>query len=311
MIARRTPKDKPLVRKSSHKTHGRKARSKRRAAEGRAARTRQRQRSRGIDERLVHRVAKAALGKLLHQASAQRRARHARRLVHRAHDHPRHRRGAGERAGQAQGEVFDSEHWSHFGFDSRPHPQDETGRCEVIFSRSDDVTICTKDRRYKVSLKDGEVAIYTGKNGAITCKQVFKPDGTIVMQGTNLGIMVTKDDKGKAGDVVISAENTLTLARTEGTASMIMIKEDGGIQVVTSGGSNLTLESNGKAVLGVDQASIVLDGKKAIINAAEISIVGSAVVGILPTYMPVATVGCMAGPFPILNGSMELKAQYP
>jgi phage gp45-like len=210
-----------------------------------------------------------------------------------------------------EAEVFDSEHWSHYGYDSRPHPQDETGRCEVIFSRGEDVTICTKDRRYKINLKDGEVALYTGQDGAIECKHVLKPDGTVVMSGHNIGMMVTKDAKGKQGDVVIGAENSLTLARTEGTASLITIKDDGGIQAVTSGGTNLTLEADGKAVLGVDKASVVLDGNKVIINASEISIVGSAGVGLLPNQLPVATQGCMAGPYPIVTGSMSLKAQYP
>lgn len=50
MIARHTLKDKPLVRKSSHKTHGRKARAKQRAVERRTVRGRQFQRSRGLDE---------------------------------------------------------------------------------------------------------------------------------------------------------------------------------------------------------------------------------------------------------------------
>jgi len=210
-----------------------------------------------------------------------------------------------EKEGDA--EVFDSEHWSHYGFDSRPQPEDDKGRCEVIFSRDENVTIATKDRRFRINLKDGEVALYAGEDGAVKCKHLLKPDGTVVMSGKNLGVMVNKDgDDG--GEVVIGAEKSLTLARTEGTASLITIKEDGGIQAVTAGGTSLSLEDSGKVLVSAGQASVVLDGAKAIINAPEVSLVGATGVGTNPVQFPVATVGSMAGPFPILDGSMVLKA---
>lgn len=209
------------------------------------------------------------------------------------------------------GEQFESEHWSHFGFDSRPHPKDDSGRCEVIFSRDqDDVTICSKDRRYRINLKDGEVALYTGEKGKVKCKQILKPDGTMMIEGTNVGVKVVQDG-GKGGDVVISVEKSLTLSRTSGTASLIAIKDDGGIQAVSSGGASLSLEPDGKASLAVNMASVTLDMGKAVINAPEVSIVGSAAVGIAPNQLPVATIGCLAGIFPIINGSIVLRAQYP
>ncbi len=223
----------------------------------------------------------------------------------------------GSEGGDAEdeGEVISSEHWSHYGFDSRPHPEDEKGRCEVIFSRNQNVTICSKDRRYRINLKDGEVAIYTGQDGEVTCKQVLKPDGTVVMTGQNLGILMQKkgDD---SGDVIISAENSMTLTQGKGSNSVVTIKKDGGIQAATADGAHLTLDASGKAVLGVSGASVTLDGsipgmQKAVINAPAISIVGSAGVGISPVQMPVATVGCMAGPYPIAIGSTALKAQFP
>ena len=209
------------------------------------------------------------------------------------------------------GEQFESEHWGHFGFDSRPHPKDDKGRCEVIFSRDqDDVTICTKDRRYKIKLYDGEVALYTGKDGKVKCRQLLKPDGDVTTQGRNVGIQAKKDG-GSGGDVVISVEKSLTLTRSSGTASVIAIKDDGGIQAVTSGGSTLSLDPSGKATLAVNMASITLEAGKVVINAPEISIVGSAAVGIAPNQLPVATIGCLAGIFPIVNGSIVLRAQYP
>jgi hypothetical protein len=64
MIARHTQKHKPSDRKNSCRTTRQKDHTKRRRAERRAERSRQR--GRGIDERLVHRVAKSALGALLH-----------------------------------------------------------------------------------------------------------------------------------------------------------------------------------------------------------------------------------------------------
>lgn len=209
---------------------------------------------------------------------------------------------------EGDAEVFDSEHWSHYGFESRPQPEDDKGRCEVIFSRDENITICTKDRRFRINLKDGEVALYSGKDGEVKCKQVLKPDGTMVMSGKNLGVMVKKDG-GEGGEVVLGAEKSLTLARTKGTSSLITIKEDGGIQAVTAGGSTMTLEESGKALIGAGNASVVLDGTKAIVNAAQVSLVGSVGVGVHPKQLPVATIGCMAGIFPILQGSFLLKAQ--
>ena len=209
--------------------------------------------------------------------------------------------------GEGDAEVFDSEHWSHYGFDSRPQPEDDKGRCEVVFSRDENITICTKDRRFRINLKDGEVALYAGKDGAVKCKHVLKPDGTMVISGKNFGVMVQKDG-GDGGEVVIGAEKSLTLARTQGTASLITIKEDGGIQAVTASGCTLTLEDSGKVLLAAGSASVVLDGSKAIINAPEISLVGATGIGVTPVQLPVALVGSMAGPFPILDGSMVLKA---
>ncbi len=66
MIARRSPKDKRTVRKNARRTAPQKTRAKQRRAESRTARDRNRKRGRGLDERLVHRVAKTAFGRLLH-----------------------------------------------------------------------------------------------------------------------------------------------------------------------------------------------------------------------------------------------------
>lgn len=210
-----------------------------------------------------------------------------------------------------EGEQFESEHWSHYGFDSRPHPKDDKGYCEVLFSRDQDITICTKDRRYRVNLKDGEVALYTGKDGDVKCRQILKPDGTVLIQAKNVGITVAKDG-GSGGDVVITVANSLTMSSTAaGTASLITIKDDGGIQAAAADGSNLELNGKGKARLAVNGASVELQLNQATINAQNVSIVGTAGVGISPVKLPVATVGCMAGPFPIANGSTALWAQFP
>ncbi|MCP4674766.1 MAG: hypothetical protein GY854_04475 [Deltaproteobacteria bacterium] len=213
---------------------------------------------------------------------------------------------------EAGTEIFDSEHWGHYGFESRPHPEDEKGRCEVIFSRNEDVTICSKDRRYRINLKDGEVGIYTGEEGGITCKQILKPDGTMVLSGKNYGLLVQKQ-KGDGGDVVITAENSVTMSQGSGTSSLVTIKKDGAIQATTAGGSHMTLSAMGKASLAVPGASVTLDAKlqQAEVNAMNISLVGTTGAGIAPNKLPVATVGCMIGPFPIMTGSPYLWAQYP
>jgi len=209
------------------------------------------------------------------------------------------------------GEQFESEHWSHFGFESRPHPKDDKGYCEVLFSRDQDVTICTKDRRYQINLKDGEVALFTGKDGSVKCRQVLKPDGTVLLQGKNLGIKVSAE-AGDGGDAVISVEKNLTLTSTgKGTAAVITVKNDGGITAVAADGSNMLLDGKGKARLAVNGASVDLKLGQAVINAQNVNIIGTAGVGISPVKLPVATVGCMAGPFPIANGSTGLYAQYP
>jgi hypothetical protein len=66
MIARRSPKNKPAVRKNACRTARQKTRARQRRAELRTARDRNRKRGRGLDERLVHRVAKTVFGGLLH-----------------------------------------------------------------------------------------------------------------------------------------------------------------------------------------------------------------------------------------------------
>ena len=224
-----------------------------------------------------------------------------------------------EKSEDAGEEVFRSEHWSHYGFDSRPHSEDEMGRCEVIFSRDQNVTICTKDRRYRINLADGEVGIYTGKDGQVTCKQILKPDGTIVVNGKNLGIMVEKkDDEG--GDVMVGAQNSVTLSRVADKTSTITLNKKGGIQMLTGGGGHITMEDNtmgGKTTVQTDGAAMYLTGDitgvkgKAELNAPNISLVGTVSVGTSPVQMPVAVMGCMAGPFPIATGSMSLWAQFP
>jgi len=69
MIARNAAKNKPVARKNSsrrhHHTKGR-AQDKRRRVQRRADQTRRRQSVRGLDERLIHRVAKHIFGELLH-----------------------------------------------------------------------------------------------------------------------------------------------------------------------------------------------------------------------------------------------------
>ncbi len=220
---------------------------------------------------------------------------------------------------EAGAEIFDSEQWSHFGFDSRPHPEDEMGRCEVIFSRNEDVTICSKDRRYRINLKDGEVGIYTGDKGEITCKQILKPDGTIAVAGKNYGMLLQKKD-GDGGEMIVSAEGSVTLTRAGSKTSMITLNEDGGIQAVTGNGSHITMEDSlieTKATVAVEGASVILTGHpgglmtKAEVSATNISLVGTTSVGPKPNMMPVATVGSMVGPFPITTGSMTLWANFP
>ena len=60
--------------------------------------------------------------------------------------------------------------------------------------------------RYEIDLEDGEVALYTGENGEITCKQVMKPDGTVSFNGKSLDVQVKKR-KGEGGGVEITAEH--------------------------------------------------------------------------------------------------------
>lgn len=59
-------RNKPAVRKTSRRIGRQKSRDKQRRAERRTARERSRRRRCGIDERLVHKVAKSAFGELLH-----------------------------------------------------------------------------------------------------------------------------------------------------------------------------------------------------------------------------------------------------
>jgi phage gp45-like len=213
--------------------------------------------------------------------------------------------------GSDEPEKFESEDWSHFGFRSRPHPKDSSGSCEVIFSRDQYVTICTKDRRYKISLADGEVALFTGKDGKVKCRHVLKPDGSVVIQAKNFGVMLTETD-GDGGKATISAEKGVMMSsKAKGTTAFVTVKEDGSVQAVSAAGSHLTIDSSGKATLGAGTATITLEGAKATVAASEIALVGGVAVGVSPVKLPVATVGCMAGPFPIANGSMELMAQYP
>jgi hypothetical protein len=152
--------------------------------------------------------------------------------------------------------------------------------------------------------------VFSGKDGKVTCRQVLRPDGSVSLSGQKVHVKA-EESKGSGGDITLEVKRSLTLSRTKGTRSLITLKDDGGVQLVSSGGTHLTLNAKGQAILGVKGASVILDGQKAIINAAEISIVGAAGVGVSPVQLPVATVGCMAGPYPIVQGSSALKAQYP
>jgi len=66
MIARRTPKNKPPVRKNARRAARQRASTKRRRASQRAALARRRGRGRGVDEGTLRRVATAMFEKLLH-----------------------------------------------------------------------------------------------------------------------------------------------------------------------------------------------------------------------------------------------------
>jgi phage baseplate assembly protein V len=123
------------------------------------------------------------------------------------------------------GSIDDRELFQHYGYTSRPKPG-----AEVIFIRQGNhfIAIASDDRRYRISLEEGEVALYTDEGDKIHLKR----DRTIEIIGGEKIIASTKvaEITATTSCTVTSPEVTV-VASTKVTLDTPMTEMTGDVKI--------------------------------------------------------------------------------
>lgn len=124
-----------------------------------------------------------------------------------------------------------SEVWTIAGVQSRPKDGDETtGYAKAIRIQLGDVVyvLGTHDPRHVEACEEGELLLHAlGNDGATRALARFKPDGEVIIEGTNIKVGNGTNYPIAIGDAVESILNAL--AKSTPTATM-----DGGLSLITA-----------------------------------------------------------------------------
>jgi phage baseplate assembly protein V len=153
--------------------------------------------------------------------------------------------------GRCDETISDREYFQHYGYTSRPQ-----AGAEIIIIREGGhfVAVASDDRRYRIALEDGEVALYTDEGDKIH----FKRDRIIEIIGGEKVIVTTKvaEITATTSATVISPEVTV-VASTKVTLTTPLLDVSGDIK----SGGNIT------AVGDVADAISTMAGMRTIYNS--------------------------------------------
>jgi phage gp45-like len=112
--------------------------------------------------------------------------------------------------------ISDMERFEQYGMTSYPLVGAETFCCFLNGNRSQGITICIHDRRYRpTNLSEGEVCIFSFIDKTTPHRILLKNDGTIELYGTTVkvvGDITTTGDMTATGDVSDSSGIAQTMA---------------------------------------------------------------------------------------------------
>lgn len=91
--------------------------------------------------------------------------------------------------GDADNAPVDDDVWGDAPLLYRPVAPDATGHCEALFYRLGDerVVIATKDRRWQISVEEGEVIVRSMGAGSPAYVHL-KPDGSVIVSGATINL---------------------------------------------------------------------------------------------------------------------------
>ncbi|MDH5298119.1 MAG: phage baseplate assembly protein [Desulfobulbaceae bacterium] len=108
-------------------------------------------------------------------------------------------------AGFAGETISDREYFQHYGLTSRPLAGAE---CIVIREGNHLVAIASDDRRYRLAIEEGEVALYTDEGDKIHLK---RDKEILVQSGNKVTINAVSTIAGTAPEVIVNASTSCTV----------------------------------------------------------------------------------------------------
>ena len=158
-------------------------------------------------------------------------------------------------------ETFDDrEYFQHYGFTSRPL---KDGELILIREGNHIVAIASDDRRYRIAVEDGEVALYTdegdkihfkrGKEIEIVCgnKLTATVDNDVEITTKRAKISASEKCEIISPDIKLTSDSTVEISGdskvTINSSSAVEINSDGN---VTVNSDNVSLNSGSKIELG-------------------------------------------------------------
>jgi phage gp45-like len=145
-------------------------------------------------------------------------------------------------------ETFDErEYFQHYGFTSRPL---KDGELILIREGNHIVAIASDDRRYRIAVEDGEVALYTDEGDKIHFKRGKEIE---IVCGNKLTATVENDVEITTKRAKISASEKCEIISPD-----IKLTSDSTVEI--SGDSKVTINSDTKVEVNCDD--VVINGSK-------------------------------------------------
>jgi phage baseplate assembly protein V len=137
-------------------------------------------------------------------------------------------------SGRTDETIANREYFQHYGFSSRPLAG---GEAIIIREGNHFVMIASDDRRYRIALEEGEVALYTDEGDKIHLKR----DKTIeIVCGNKLVATVENEVEITTKKATVTAPEVIVVASTKVTITTPLVEISGSLSV----GGNITVGGN-------------------------------------------------------------------
>lgn len=150
-------------------------------------------------------------------------------------------------SGRSEETFDDREYFQHYGFTSRPL---KDGELILIREGNHIVAIASDDRRYRIAVEDGEVALYTDEGDKIHFKRGKEIE---IVCGNKLTATVDNDVEITTKRAKISASEKCEIISPD-----IKLTSDSTVEI--SGDSKVTINSDTKVEVNCDD--VVINGSK-------------------------------------------------